>query len=343
MTPRLLINTRRAILFTAASLLLTCPLAARATPPQTGEPTPGGRSIKRPGRIKKLGVNVLDFLSCKTANARLKRELLAYGPQFPQRYDPSDFSFKALVNADWQMGVDYELERGATVVMTIRVMGAAPFTEEIIGEGIGRRLAARFTLPSYRINSEQGPYPALISFKATRPGPSGEERAEFILRGAGAGASEDIFAWGPRGPAGVEVAALGPLPRGAGRSEGLTAGRPATTPLRLSEVRLDPGPRNDYVYSFKVNGGRFNRWRADILRMIPKSTHQERETLLTAAFKEQPIPIVPGTPVRGIWDGHKGKRRVRPGEYTVRVMASVSERKNGAWTVVQDGKPIPIN
>lgn len=108
-------------------------------------------------------------------------------------------------------------------------------------------------------------------------------------------------------------------------------------------MRLDPAPQAGYVYSFKVSGGRFNRWGADILRMIPKGTYREPETLLNAALKEQPIPVVPGPPVSGVWDGRKGKRRVRPGEYAVRVMASVSEKKNGAWTVVQDGKPIAIN
>jgi hypothetical protein len=272
--------------------------------------------------LKRFGRNFLDFLKCQTANVRMRRELLAYGPQFPDRLDPSDFSFKALVNTNWPMVVEYELEQQGTAVLTIKVMGADTFTQTLTGEGMGKLRTTRFTLPVYE---GPGPHPALITLKATRPGRFGDERAEFRLHGAGAG--KEAVASLPRGPVDVEVAALGPLPHGAGRLAGEPPGRWFQSSLGLNDVRFGPGA-GGYVFSFRVNGS-FNRWGADITRMnVQKNNVESEERIVTAACKEEQIG--PRYPVSGDWNGRDGSRiRVRPGEYTVLAMAWVS--MTGDW------------
>jgi hypothetical protein len=262
-----------------------------------------------------FGRNFLDFLHCRKANVSLQRELLAYGPQLPDRYDPSDFSFKALVNTNWPMAVEYELEQQGTAVLTVKVMGAETFTQTLYGAGLGTPRTARFTLPAY---PEKGPHPALITFKATRPGRFGDERAEFILRGAGAG--EAAVASLVREPASVEVAALGPLPFE-------PPGRQFESRLRVYGVTLGPRWGGGYVFSFRVSGS-FNRWRADIARRNRMKTRNESEKVVTLRLREESIG--PRHPVSGDWNVLDGReRKVRPGTYSVHAMAWVSQ--TGDW------------
>jgi len=343
MTPRLPGNTRQACLFSVIALFLLCPHAVHAgsprraagTPPsQESESNPEGRSLKRPGGIKRFGRNVLELLWCGPSNRRIRWELLEYGPQFPDRYDPSDFSFWALVNTNWPMAVEYEMESQGTAVITINVMGAAPFTQTFTGEGIGKRQTGRFILPVY---TGKGPHAALITLKATRPGPKGNERASFLFFGAGAG--EEAVASHPTEPNGLEVAALGPLPPGVGRLVREPPGRQFSS-LRLFDVTFGPG-QGGYVFTFRVSGI-FNRWGADITRMIQTRSHHEPEKVATAALKAQPIG--PRYPVGGVWNGlGKNRRRVRRGEYSVHVMVWVSSENRGDWDYAVFGDPLTIN
>lgn len=321
----------RAVLFTALSLLIACPCAVHASSPrQVSEARPAARIIKKPGRIERFGSNFLAFLKCREANVRLRRELLAYGPEFPRNYDPSDFSFRALVNTNWPMTVEYELEQQSTVVITIKVMGAADFTQRLDGEGMGKLRTARFILPVYSHKPDAGPHPALISFKAIRPGTYGDMRADFRLVGAGAG-PEDA-ASRRREPIGVEVAGLGPLPHGVGRNVGSPAGRQFERRLGLSDVKFSLGA-NGYDYSFKTSG-RFNRWGADITRKV---RHADNWVTKLALYEE---PLDPGDLREGVWNGRAGRGRVRPGKYSVRVRVWVL--MDGKWEMEESSDPLAI-
>lgn len=329
-------NLRHAFLF-AACLLLTCPLAARAVSPprQTGgqEEEEVVRPLRRPGRFKSFGRNLLGFLRCKAANVRKRQELLEYGPQFPKRYDPSDFSFEALVGASWPMVIEYELERQGTAVVTIQVMGADPFTQTLRGEGMGERRTARFTLLAY---PGAVPLPALISLKATRDGTRGTERAEFNFLGAGAG--DDAVGALPKGTSGLEVAALGPLPPGVIGS----AAPQLSCAMKLCNSKLSL-TNGGYVYSFEVvAGGRFYRWAAKI------ETHLNRgKSGLTDSVKDldgEVRRIGPNQTIERPWDGRNSKgRRVRPGRYWVFVMAWRSGSSIGHWNASNNSPHIIIN
>jgi hypothetical protein len=286
--------------------------------------------------LKKFGRNFLDFLKCKSANVRMKLDLLEYGPQFPDKYDQSDFSFRALVNTNWSMAVEYELERQGTVVINIEVMGAPTFTQRLDGEGIGKRQSARFTLPVY---PGKGLHPALITLKAIRPGRYGDERADFVFHGAGAG--EVAVVSRPREPPGVEVAVLGRLPPGVGRNVGSLAGRDFGSSLSLYDVTFRPGWGGGYyVFSFKVNG-RFSRWGADITRMIPRRGRRMSSRVVNVALRE--FPIGPEKPVRGDWNGlGMHDRKVLPGEYSVFAMAWVAAENRGNWNASQSSESLAI-
>ena len=346
MTPRLTKNLLRASLFAAVSLSLACPLAARASSPRrAARPTPRQtseqkreRPLHRPGIVKRIGRAILDsFLTCNDANIKKRRDLLEFGPQFPDSYDPSDFSFRALVDSNWPMAVEYELERRATVVITIEVKAALPFTQTLVGEGMGQRQATQFTLPVY---SGKGPHPARISFKATRDGSSGKERAAFRFIGAGAGAG--AMAALPKAPTGIEVAALGPLPRG-------VAGYGRATPRRARALGIDnttlsatPG---GYVYAFTVGGNsKYRRWAAEIRKTIQSGNSDIINTVTEINNVSQFIG--PNETKTGVWNGRikKSRRKVSPGRYWLFVKAWRSAAGNPAhWNAEGDSDPIFIN
>jgi hypothetical protein len=342
MTPRPTKNLLRAFLFAAVSVSLSLPLAPRAsTPRRAARPTPRQaseqekeRPLRRPGIVKRLGRTILDsFLTCNDANIKKRRELLDYGPQFPDSYDDSDFYFYALVDSNWPMAVEYELERQAAAVITIEVKGASPFTQTLDGEGMGQRQATQFTLPVY---SGKGPHPARISFKATRDGSSGKERAEFRFVGAGAG--EGAMAALPKGPSGIEVAALGRLPLGgAGRGPA-----PPQCALGVCNTRLTATP-GGYVYAFTVGSkSKFNKWAADILESVRTGNSdfsRQVRNIKTVAQR-----IGPNETKTGSWDGlNNRRRRVRPGRYSLLVKAWFSAYNAGRWNAQRDSDPIPIN
>lgn len=333
-------NTRRVILFAVLSLFLTYPLAVRANTPQASESRPEGRIIKRPNGFKRFGRGFLDFLICRKANVRLRRELLEYGPQFPSRYDPSDFSFRALVNTNWPMAVEYELEQQGTVVITIKVMGAPDFTQRLTGDGMGKLRTARFTLPDYTNIRDKGPHPALISFKATRPGPRRDVHAAFRLLGVGAG--EAGVEARLKKPDGIEVALLGALPHGGLRPARSAAGRQPARALNVYDVTLGP-QQGIYVYVFRV-GDKFNRWSADIMKNVQKKDYQEPVPIIEGAIVERPLD--PNRPVTGFWNGLDGsKRKVRKVSVWVFVKAwmTAETQGKGGWDAAGSSDSYPIN
>jgi hypothetical protein len=333
MTQRRPSNTRQAFLFIALSLLLAFPHAALARSPQTSEPRPARRIIKRPSGFNKFGRDVIDILRCRTKNGKMRRDLLAYGPQFPSEYDPSDFSFWALVNTNWPMAVVYELEQKGTVVITIKVMGEPDFKQTFTGEGIGKLSAMRFTLPVYPEKGPyKGPHPAYISIKATRPGPKEDVRADFVFLGAMAG--PDAIRSRLREPTAVEVAGLGPLPHGLGRNAGPPV-RPQSD-FTIYDITFGRGS-GVYVFSFKTNG-RFSRWGADIIKkaVVLKSTRDMQ--VATAGASQEAVE--PDDPVEGEWDGRNGRVKVPPGKYSLRVRLWVEVY--GSWAV-EDCEPVAID
>lgn len=335
-TPRRTSNQRHAFLL-AACLLLACPPAPRASahgrgngppPTQTGGQEEEERPLHRPGNFKRFGTNVLDFLTCKKANLRKRRELLEYGPQFPKRYNTSDFSFEAIVGASWPVAIEYELEEQGTAVVKIEVMGNYPFTQTLKGGGLGERRTARFTLPPYK---GEGPHPALISFKATLDGMREREPARLHVLRMGAG--EDAVAAMPNNSP-PEVAALGPPP------PGLFGYAPApqrcACASKLCNVQLNATSGGNYAYSFCVATAKFHRWAADIRRLIPQKNTDDYERV--GRVKNVALRIGPDQTINEAWDGRKPRggrntrsRKVRPGMYSVFVMVWWSGGTIGPW------------
>jgi hypothetical protein len=347
MTQSLPRNLLRSFLFAAVSLSLACPLsasassprrAARSAPHQTSEQRPESRPIRKSGVVKRIGRDILDaFLTCNDANVKKRRELLAYGPQFPDSYDESDFYFYALVDSNWPTALVYRLEQGATAVVTIRVKDAAPFTQTLTGGGMGREQTGQFTLPVYK---GKGPHPARISLKATRDGPNGKERAEFRFVGAGAG--EGALASAPKGASGLEVAALGALTLGGARPTRAPAEpQRARGELNVYEVKLGQGQGGDYFYSFMV-GAKFNKWGAYIRTNVQAPRHIEARTIRKAALEEEPIGPR-WSPIKRNWDGRDdSRRRVRRGNYWVWVKVWRSAENGAAW-VADRSDPYTVN
>ena len=269
----------------------------------------------------------------------MARELLEYGPQFPDRYDQSDFSFRALVGADWPMRFFYRLENKATLVITIQVMGAPPFTRTIEGEGMNITYGEAFDLPTY---AGKGPHAALISFKATRPGPNGNERADFRLLGAGAG--EGGFGALLKGAPGLEVAALGSLPLGGeGRDPARASAPPRLIPgLSIYDTTLSATP-GGYVYSFKVGrNSTYRKWAADIIENVRRNNSDVPRTVKNIKTVAQRIG--PNQTKTGIWDGLNDRhKKVPPGRYSLFVRAWYSGYNAGTWNAVDDSDPIFVN
>lgn len=73
-----------------------------------------------------------------TEDDKEARELSKHGPQFPNIYNLSDFSFKGFVKGGWPFFIDYELERPGHVTLTITAKNAPPFTYEFEWTSAGR-------------------------------------------------------------------------------------------------------------------------------------------------------------------------------------------------------------
>lgn len=345
-TPRRASNQRHAFLL-AACLLMACLPAPRASAhgraaappsPQAGGQEEEERPLRRPGGLKRFGTNVLDFLKCKKANVRKRQELLEYGPQFPKRYHTGDFSFQAIVGANWPVAVEYELEQQGTAVVRIEVMDNLPFTQTLKGGGLGERRTARFTLPAYK---GEGPHPALISLKATLDGYP-EEPARFRLLGMAAG--DDAVAAVPGNPP-LEVAALGPLPYGVvGYAP---APQRCACASKLCNVQFNAAAGGGYAYSFCVATAKFHRWAVDIMRHVPVKNTDDYERI--GRVKNVARRIGPDQTINEAWDGRKPvngrnirSRKVRPGMYSVFVMVWWSGSSVGPWAFADPSKFIPI-
>ena len=262
----------------------------------------------------------------------MRRDLLRYGPQFPDSYDPSNFSIKALVNTNWPMVVEYELEQGSTAVITIQVMEADPFTQTLVGEGMGKPRTARFTLPVYK---GRGPHPALISFKARRDGAGRKERAAFHLSGVGAGKS--AVASLPKGANGLEVASIGHLPLGGVRAVAFCP-HGAVNVYCVTFNATSSG----YEYNFYV-GNKFDVWGADIVT-VEQVGKTDKDQGFQVAFKPEPIgPDL--NPLSDVWNGlGKDGRKARRGKYRVRVKAWLSAENTADWAAKHsESDPIEIN
>jgi hypothetical protein len=285
--------------------------------------------------VKRVARTIREFLWCESANERKRRELLEYGPQFPDSYDPSDFSFQALVDSNEPVAFEYELEQGGTAVITIEVKDAPPFKHTLTGEGMGQRRAEQFILPDY---VGRGPYPANISVKATRPGPSGDERAE--LRVVGVGSGKSAMAALPREPSGLEVAALGALPLGGAGY--VPAPRQRSRALGIYDTTLS-ATTGGYVYAFSVGANsKFRRWSAEIVHSVRTGNSDVPDTVVV--LKNTAQFIGPNETKTGSWNGMlKRGGRVPRGRYSLFVKAWLSANNPGAWDAQRDSDPILIN
>jgi hypothetical protein len=72
------------------------------------------------------------------ADDKEARVLSKRGPQFPDKYNLSDFSFKAFVRGGWPFFIDYELEQPGRLTLTIAAKNAPPFTYEFKETSVGR-------------------------------------------------------------------------------------------------------------------------------------------------------------------------------------------------------------
>lgn len=281
-TPHESSKCRREVLFAIAvclTLTLLTPICARAarvpgrdtSRQQTGKEAADTRSpqpARRQSALRRSWTKFADFLTCRSVNRMKRQELLVRGPQFPDSYDPTNFSIQALVGSEWPMLLEYVLETGGTLIVTVRVMNEDPFTRTFQGDGMNNIRVESFTLPKFTRVRGPGPYPALISFETTRlSGPGKRKRAAFALFGTGAGPKAFTVAGSNRSP--LQVASLGG-PRTAITSNALAltrAGDPrAAARSNLYEVTFEER-QGVYICGFKV-GDDFDRWSMEVRKHL---------------------------------------------------------------------------
>ena len=109
-------------------------------------------------------------------------ELARNGPQMPKQFSMSGMSFEAFCQGNWPIGLDFILNNGAELVVTIKIPNGPAYVYR--NQVTGRRVQARFLVPpNFPLKPTPGIY--TISAISTRPGPPAT--AFVRLFGVGAG------------------------------------------------------------------------------------------------------------------------------------------------------------
>lgn len=159
--------------FSQSALSLRCMPASknelRKEPIASTTPTPSP-SLSEMKPQKNVFRKLFHFLRCNRHKWIKEQELLKTGPQLPDSYNPSNFSFPALIKGGWPAVIVYELEIQSSVIITVEAKEVEPFVQELAGTG--RQKEIIFRLPA---RFGEKPQAAVISIKAFPDNPRGKK------------------------------------------------------------------------------------------------------------------------------------------------------------------------
>jgi hypothetical protein len=344
--------------YTSASPLSQTPagdVGAKPGASPTPQPSPV-LSALTPAKVSTLG-KLLKFLKCERAKRTKEQELSLTGPQFPHNYDDNDFSIVALVQGEWEVDVEYELELEGNAVITFTIIGGKDFSVELPtgAGGVAEKLA--FVLPAW---FGAKPQPALISFKALGDGPNGLVPADFQLKALGIGGRFTNLPTSTSQPDEANAFPLKVSTRSTQQFQAFATGAswpsvsvPNVLPgaVRIDSVNVDPGtltPVGEFQYSFDSSDD-FSRWNADYYRKIRtvRNGRSVSSTVHMAFDKYNELVFAgrnPSPPSLKKWKIPKGPR-FPAGEYKIQVTAFLRADggPNGGKSATRFSRPLKIN
>jgi hypothetical protein len=248
------------------------------------EPTAKGIQTISVKRDEKKQVRIVDLLS----------KLEKVGPMFPATaYSMSDFSVEGVVQGDWPIVIDYELEADSTAEVTISINEGGKKIAIPLTSTNGERKDVESRLPKAFGDKQQL---GVISFKAFKNGPEPRVPADFFLYGLGFG-----------------YKAVGSM---------------VLVQLKFKPDSIRPKLKEKASYSFKSLSD-FNSVTTEFklaTRARDGSTHSQ-----LAYSKEFKDGVRQGQTVAGDWDGKNSKGQISVGPHQFHVRAWRTLKSGADW------------
>jgi hypothetical protein len=225
------------------------------------------------------------------------------GPQFPDKFNMSDFSMVAYVKGGWPMVIDYQLEQAAVVLLTISGEGVEPFYYNLEAGNIARH-QEKLTIPARFGDAARPASYSLRALSAT----TGEAKPVYLrLFGLGAG---------PRAVGSLKI-----------------------DDLRFAPGTIHPAQRETANYSFHSHDD-FTKAEAEFWSVgrlpggpvIP--TRMDVEKIKDSVRRDEQVAST--------WEGkHKGK--VLKGQFQLQVCGWVDGKAGGDWAIALSGQLVNVD